>query len=229
MNYNTGINWNLFFNQVDLIHDDKPVYIKNFIPNPEKLASWEDVEKALNSYQTHWNLLKNNKKVNIPTHSAFWGEEYLDKNFIQNHIQKGKTFIILKYSIFNSYAKKICSEIENLFPVIADSHVYGSKGNSSTSLSHHYDRPSNFIIQTYGKCEWKIYLNSISSLIQENFPPLNPQKLTPLIEVVLSPGDILYIPSRFHHVALPTNPRLSVSIPCTPEVKGRWDKNYYKI
>jgi hypothetical protein len=229
MNYNTGINWDLFFNQVDLIHNDKPIYIKNFLPNPEKLASWDDVEKALNSYISKWDLIQNNKIVNIPLLPAKWGPGYLDKKFILNHIQKKETFSILYYSLLNSYANLICKEIEDLFPVITDIHVYGSKGNTSTSFPYHYDRPSNFIIQTYGECDWKVYNSSTSSLIQENFPILDPQKLTPIIETTLTPGDMLYIPARFHHAAFPNQPRLSASIPCYSGVKGRWDRNYYKI
>ena len=231
MNYNTGINWELFFDQVDLVHNDKPIYIPNFLPNPEKLVSWKDVEKFLNNYQpqSSWELIKNNKVLNIPTCTLKWGGDYPDKKFVKQHITQGETFIMLKYSIFNTYAKAICKEIEDLFPVVTDVHVYGSKGSTSTSFPYHYDTPSNFIIQAYGKCDWKIYNSSISSLIQENFPSLNPQKLNPIIEVTLTPGDMLYIPPRFHHASFPNQPRLSASIPCLPGTGGRWDKEYYKI
>jgi hypothetical protein len=229
MNYNTGINWDLFFDQVDLIHDDKPIYIKNFLPNPEKLASWEDVEKALNNYGAKWEIIKNNQNVNIPKNFLKWSEEYFDKSFIHNCINKGETFVIEKYSIQNDYARSICKEIEDLFPVITDIHVYGSKGNISTSFPYHYDLPANFIIQTYGECNWKVFNNSISTLLEITKYAPNPNKLTPIIETILTPGDMLYIPSRYHHAAFPNQSRLSASIPCYPGTEGRWDKNYYKI
>jgi ribosomal protein L16 Arg81 hydroxylase len=230
MNYNTDINWDLFFSQVDLIYDDKPLLIKNFIPNPESLASWKDVEKSLNGYELGWEIIENSKKINIPTLNIRWKNGgYFDKEFIYNNINQGKTFQITRYSTQNNYIRKICSEIETLFPVTTDAHLYGSKGNNSSSFPYHYDRPTNFIIQTYGECKWEVYSNTISLLFQEDFPRLDPTKLTPIIQTTLTPGDLLYIPSRFHHAAFPNQPRLSVSIPCFPGTVGRWDKTIYKL
>ena len=235
MNYNTNINWDLFFEKVDLYHNDKPILLKNFIPNPEELLSWKDVESLLNGYESHWEILKNQEKLLIPTKKSYWMPEggYADKQFLKNSIEEGKTFIISNYSIHKPYTRAICQEIESRFKVITDMHVYGSKGNSSTSFMHHYDNPCNFIIQTYGKCLWKVYDNQVSLLLhnhqEETFNAINPQKLNLIIEDELSPGDMIYLPSRLIHVALPNQPRLSVSIPCYPGTEGRWDKNYYKI
>tara|TARA_R110001592_G_scaffold356986_1_gene659587 strand:+ start:69 stop:764 length:696 start_codon:yes stop_codon:yes gene_type:complete len=231
MNYNTDINWDLFFNQVDLIQDDKPILLKNFIPNPEKLVSWKDVENALTNYEARWEIIKDNQKINIPTTFSKWGGEYFDKNFIYNCINEGKTFIIEKYSIQNDYARSICKALENLFPIITDIHVYGSKGKTSSSFPYHFDLPSNFIIQTYGECNWKVYSNRVSLLLSENKKPMNlyPDKLTPIIETTLIPGDVLYIPDKHYHAAFPNQPRLSASIPCYPGTKNRWNKSYYKL
>jgi ribosomal protein L16 Arg81 hydroxylase len=230
MSYNTDINWDLFFNQVDLLHGDKPILLKNFIPYPEKLVSWKDIEKSLNSYQTYWELIKDYNKLQIPLKKAYWKSEgYQDKKFIKDNIDKGNTFMIANYSIQNAYAGLLCKEIESIFPVVTDVHVYGSKGSNSTSFPYHYDEPANFIIQTYGECKWKVYNSFVSILIQGNHPPPNPQKLIPLIETTLTPGDMLYIPPRCYHAAFPDQPRLSASIPCYPGIEGRWDKEYYKI
>jgi len=230
MNYNTGINWDLFFDQVDLTHDDKPVHIPNFLPNPEKLLSWEDVENSLNNYVAYWELIKNQNKIQIPIKKPHWEfSGYQDKKFIKDNIDEGNTFVIGKYSIQNTYARLLCKEIELMFPVITDIHVYGSKGNSSTSFPYHYDGPANFIIQTYGKCKWVVYNSFVSTLIEQNFNLPNPQKLVPIIDTILTPGDMLYIPPRCYHAAFPDQPRLSASIPCHPGTEGRWDKEHYKI
>jgi len=229
MNYNTSINWDLFQNQADLIHNDKPILLKNFIPNPEKLLSWVDVENALNNYESNWEIIKNNEKINIPKENILWHGEYFNKKFIHDNINNGETFIIEKYSIQNSYIRSICKDLEFLFPVTTGAHVYGSKGTNSTSFPYHYDLPANFIIQTYGQCDWKIYKNSISLLFSNLNKPPNPDKLIPIIETTLFPGDMLYIPPRIYHAAFPNQSRLSVSIPCYNGIKGRWDKNYYQL
>tara|TARA_B110000503_G_scaffold16972_2_gene24401 strand:+ start:2905 stop:3597 length:693 start_codon:yes stop_codon:yes gene_type:complete len=229
INYETKIDWNRFFKEVDLIHNDQPILLENFIPNPENFLSWKEVENALNSYIFYWEIFDGFSKLDLPQEHSKYLPPYFSKESLQSHIKEGKTFIISKYSISNSYTKALCSEIESLFPVTVDMHVYGSKGNTSSSFPYHFDLPSNFIIQTYGECEWKVYSNFPSTLIQDSHPDLNIDKLDKVLHTTLKPGDMLYIPSRFYHAAFPNQPRLSVSIPCTPGVKGRVDKNYYEI
>ena len=229
MNYDTDINWSLFRNQIDLFYNDKPILLKNFIPNPEKLASWVDVEISLNNPHTHWELIENHFKINIPTNPTRWGGPRQDKRFIQNHIIQGKTFVIQQYSLQNNYTKLFCQKLEDLFPIVTDMHLYGSKSGTTSSFSPHFDFPANIIIPTYGECEFKVFSNSISILLEQTNHSPDITKLTPIIETTLSPGDMLYIPSRFYHVAQPNEPRLSVSIPCYPGITERWDKNYYKL
>ena len=229
INYETKIDWSRFFKEVDLIHNDQPILLKNFIPNTENLLSWKDVENVLNSYIFYWEIFDGFKKIDLPQENSHYLPSYFSKKPIQSYIKDGKTFIIGKYSIYNSYTKNLCSEIENLFPVTTEMHVYGSKGNKASSFHHHFDLPSNFIIQTYGECEWKVYSNSPSSLIQESNPNPNISQLDLKLHTTLKPGDMLYIPSKFYHAAFPNQPRLSISIPCYPGVEGRIDKNYYQI
>lgn len=230
MKYKSGINWNLFLNEVDLLHNDKPVYLKNFVPNYQNLLSWGDVESSLNNYQSEWEIINNRgHKVDIPLVKNQWSPPYQNKNFIHKHIQNGSTFTLSKYSVYNNYTKTLGSEIEDVFKVSSEMFVFGSKKESSPSFKPHYDEPSNFIIQIEGNTKWIVYSNTISELISN--PPIPPdfQKLSPLIETTLQPGDFLYIPSRCFHVAIPQSPRLSISIPCKPGTHGRIDKTIYKL
>ena len=63
---------------------------------------------------------------------------------------------------------------------------------------------------------------------------LRDDELDVAIDVELSPGDALYIPSRMYHCAYPTGKRLSMSIPCwnrfpTDPEENRIDRNMYRI
>ena len=54
------------------------------------------------------------------------------------------------------------------------------------------------------------------------------------IEVNLTPGDVLYIPSRAYHCAYPKGERISVSVPCwnklpSDEPTTQIDRNIYNI
>ena len=233
-NISTEANWSLFFQQVDLYQNDKPVLVKNFLPHPEKYLSWKDVQISLDGYYSHWEIIKNGIKQNIPKIPSRWHNEFYDKKFLSDSINNNDIFTILNYSIHNEYTRALCKEIEELFPVVAEIHVYGSKGNTSSSFPQHYDMPSNFIIQAYGECKWEVYSNSISNLLEaSNYTPSDLTQFTPLIQTTLKPGDMIYIPSRTYHAAFPDQPRLSISIPCHSSIStgadGRVDKNYFKI
>ena len=63
---------------------------------------------------------------------------------------------------------------------------------------------------------------------------LNEDMLDVAIDVVLKPGDALYIPARTFHVAYPTSRRLSMSIPCWNKISTESptlavDRTYYPI
>ena len=107
--------------------------------------------------------------------------------------------------------------------------------NVFTSFPPHADNPANFIIQTYGETDWVVFDNRISQLL-DSYDVGTVDELTPIVEVRLKPGDMLYLPSRIYHCAYPDEPRLSMSIPCMPlgplNRSGdvlTLDKNYYKL
>jgi ribosomal protein L16 Arg81 hydroxylase len=231
MNYNTGINWDLFKNQVDLIHNDKPIFIKNLLPNPERYVTKKEIEKALNQYQVQWNIIgKDGSEIEIPEYWNAWhGYPIQDKSFIHNKIKEGCTFIINKYRIHNNFTQTLCLEIEKNFHGIQnDLHVYGGFGDKMSSFDPHFDNHSVMIFQVIGECPWIVYNNQQSTLISSN-PAINPSKLTPYIEVNMTPGDFLYIPERWIHFASPKEERISITVSC-PQNKGNgWDKNYYKL
>ena len=49
----------------------------------------------------------------------------------------------------------------------------------------------------------------------------------PIIDVILNPGDILYIPKMMYHKADPFEKRVSISIPCVPGTP--MDRNYFEL
>ena len=75
-----------------------------------------------------------------------------------------------------------------------------------------------------------LFKNKISNLLSLE-PVVDNHQLEPIIETKLKPGDLLYVPSRHYHCALPKSPRLSISIPClslNPAII-QTDPNTYKI
>ena len=246
MNYNTNINWDLFFDQIDLIYNDKPVFVQNFLPDYEKYISWQDVENSLNYYNYRWSIIENSSRINIPEYADSNNKSSQNKSFISHHINQGNTFIIGDFSIHNFLIKGLCQEIENIFPEIACGvNVFGSKTTTTTSsFKPHSDKHPIFVFNIAGECDWTLYKNQSSYLLGHHDLNIlvNEKDLSPSLEITLSPGDMLYIPQKVYHLAKPkdTEPyRLSLSV-CGFDHKlssngqllsknMKIDKNHYQI
>ena len=197
---------------------DGPFVVKNFLKNVEDYLNWDTLNEAINTDIVEWELIDKDtqKFIEIPQNSPFWtGIRQQDKQFILDYVNNGSTFLITRCCILNDNLKSLVSDIQKAFPVTCDIHIYGSKGTNSKSFYPHSDRPNNFIIQAIGDTDWIVFKNRISNMLSYEYYEPKREELIPALEVTLSPGDLLYIPPRAYHAALPNMPRLSMSIPCT--------------
>jgi len=222
-----------FKKQSNLFLNDNPLYLKNIFPTPEKYLSWHDVEQCLNYPELFdFEVIDphTNSKIEIPSYRKTWVWSKLvqDKSFIFDKINNGFGLVILNYGSYNDITNQLLKYFEQEFYVNAAIHVYCNiKENGSFFI--HEDYPSNFIIQVEGTTPWKVYNNRLSNLyptgIMNNF--IKEKDLSVALDVVLEPGDVLYIPSRMYHYAKPCNKRLSMSIPCWNKYKT--DPEHFSI
>ena len=196
---------------------DGPFVVKNFLKNVEDYLNWNTLNEAINNDVVEWRLIEEEAKENfeIPCSGPFWtGIRQQNKQFILDHVNNESTFLISKCYKLNDNIKSLVSDIQEVFHVASDIHIYGSKGTNSKSFIPHSDRPNNFIIQAIGDTDWIVFKNRISNMLLHEYYEPKREELITALEVTLSPGDLLYIPPRTYHVALPSMPRLSMSIPC---------------
>jgi hypothetical protein len=229
----TGIDWNLFISQVDLIHDDKPLYIPNFLPNPYNYVTWKNIEDYLNFSQGYFLIFDEIQGLkDPPLIDSLYNLKTQDKKYIHDHIIQGLSFSFQGHGMIHPYASALCSEINDRFFVNSDSQIIGSFKSSSKSFPIHLDSNPIFIFQSQGVIEWTLYDNKVTNLGGRNYinKSLNPDKLTNPKTYTLSPGDFLYVPERMYHKIKVKSPRLTLSINCFREDKGiNLDKNYYEI
>jgi Cupin superfamily protein len=211
-------------NKVNFDYDDRPGYWPGLIKNPSQYITWKDVEDCINRPEL-WDfeiIDEYNNKVNIPSSKKVWQYigETQDKAFLANAVNSGQTAVITNYGFKNDYTNHLLHTFEQIFNVHAAIHVYcGLSGGKSFSI--HDDYPANFIIQADGETHWKVFNNRISYLYGTGRMngKLTDDMLDVAIDVVLKPGDVLYIPARTFHVAYPDSKRISMSIPCWNKLK----------
>jgi hypothetical protein len=212
--------------------NDNPIHKSIGSDYASNLVNWNVVEECLNLNLFKFEIISNSSKQNIYQTNYFWySTPVQDKNYIFNSILSGATFVLLEYR--NKYTSELLYEIEKNFDVVCDAHVYGGISTNSKSFSPHVDIPSNFIVQVEGETLWRIYKNTASDLFsQEEINSTSTRNDLELdFEVMMTPGDILYIPARRFHEAIPNGKRLSISIPCRSKKYDRsvlnLDRNYY--
>lgn len=224
-------------NEANFLYQDRGYYFPDLISNPSEFLTWKDVEECLNNpaFYEFEMINHDSAKVNIDRYVRAWIPEkkVLDHRQLVEHVNHGHTLIIMNYGFHNRNTQQLLNTFERIFDVDAAIHVYGGL-EGSKSFKIHDDYPCNFIIQVEGNTRWKIYKNRISSLYKTGTQQheIKDELLDVDVDVVLKPGDALYIPARAYHCAFPTEKRLSMSIPCWPRMPGSnqtFDRNFYKV
>lgn len=199
--------------------DQEPKFLGKLIDNVYDYVTWDTVEYCLNNPQFYpVEMLCDGKKLDIPKHMNCWLPAPInDKRFVFDNVNRGNTFVLLNYSHYNSYTTLLTKELAEKFDVFPDIHVYGGLAGS-VSFGIHKDIPPNIIIQAYGETPWKIWKD-------RNDPPV--------IDLILKPGEVLYVPGNLYHAAIPSGQRVSMSIPCWPNLNmagfTKTNRDFYNI
>ena len=181
--------------------------------------TWDDCENAINQSVYNGNLkFINFDKLTISPNfldqtGYCWSDTTSNINEISEFFNSGYAFVLHKMSCYNKSLSYICSKVESKFNAQADFHLYGGLKPFSCSFGIHIDQPHNLIFQTHGACAWTIYKEKFKSM-QEVFEYLkNGGEFTPILEKIMDPGDVLYIPPQQAHLCTPLEKRLSFSMP----------------
>lgn len=114
---------------------------------------------------------------------------------------------IVRGSCVTPNVRQLIEEVEDDHNVDAQSHIYIGK-YGSRSFSIHADNPNNLIVQCIGKSKVTVY-NEYSD-VAGTFPNAD---VSIKEQVILEPGNSIYIPSLQYHLFEPLTDRLSISIP----------------
>ena len=215
--------------------DDAPQYWQGVIDDPSLFATYKDLEYCLNNpqfFDIQFVDRISGTYVQLPEFERCWSRPHMEQKDLVDCWNHGHNLVINNFDQIDRKRQEICQNVEETFPQIrASMHIYAG-ARDCKSFKIHEDHANNFILQVDGETHWRVYNNRASNLVKE-LPDWNlkHEDLDCKIDVILKPGDLLYIPARCYHQALPESKRLSVSIPMQhgyPHLKPR-DRRLYEI
>ena len=221
----------------NLFIKDRAIHFSNLLDNPSQLLSWDKVEDCINNTVFYeFEIIDGGEKAYISRQERAWvsNKEVQSSKEIARYISDGKTFIITNYGYHSRETQELLKVFESEFDVDCAMHAYGGiKGSKSFNI--HNDFPPVFVFQIDGQTNWKVFKNRVSDLYLPSSygqETISDEDLELDLEVLLKPGDALYIPSRCYHCASPDGRRLSISIPCWTKalnLNRSADRYYYHI
>lgn len=108
---------------------------------------------------------------------------------------------------------RLCRGLEAFFyqPFQANAYLTppGNKG-----FGAHFDVHDVFVLQIAGRKAWKVYRPAVSLPFSDQLQPVSVRGASPLLEAVLEPGDLLYLPRGWAHDgrAVDGEPSLHISL-----------------
>jgi ribosomal protein L16 Arg81 hydroxylase len=203
--------------------------------SPSDILSWAEIENYLNNPyfytrdQVHI-IDKTGKIKNLEEKKYPWSENYsrLSSKEVIDNINSGKSFYLGNFNKFSKRCNNLSKEIqENILNINLDFHIYGGITSYSESFSIHRDYANNIIMQIDGESHWKVY-NSDPFIEERSL--FTDEKINLLIDYVLKPGDLLYIPEGNYHKCNPLGKRMSISACFVQKQEELFvDTNWYSL
>jgi ribosomal protein L16 Arg81 hydroxylase len=182
----------------------------------QQIISWKDLENYLNNPYIHSDdieIIDNNGfKLSLNKIYTPYTQQYkISPAQIFDLINKNYSFILLNMNRFNEKMNDLAIEVEENIEddIQLDFHLYCGIDSDSKSFKAHSDLSHNIIMQVEGISRWKIW--DWNTGCQSMIPKNKESTAEIIIDEMLTPGDILYIPAGIVHKCIPQGKRISIS------------------
>jgi hypothetical protein len=172
---------------------------------------WRDLDTLLNQIEPKDPLFK--LYADGPVPPAAYTEEVMELGMrrrklvldrFSHFMAGGATLVLNRLEGCSTSAQTLCHDVERYtgFPTTGNGYItFGGKG----TFGQHWDVHDVFAVQLIGRKRWRVYEPTFayplsthgSDQAQSRCPP------TPVLDCVLEPGDLLYIPRGWWHQATP--------------------------
>ena len=180
------------------------------------LFSWKELELLINLrplMSTDRVVLLHSKKGyewNLDTWST---QDSVPASVIKEVLETGFLYI-KEASRFTRKINELAKEIEKEYGYQTDAHIYATLNpDLPHPLGAHIDDNDNVIVQCEGATNWKVWDKmDVIPDSRKDWVNLDLDK-SPALDVTLLPGDAVWIPKYYPHLATSEDDRLSVSFP----------------
>ena len=183
------------------------------------LLNWKGLETIINTRPllTRWRVRVpiEDKEFTWPIDKWMTEPETYPASVMKELIDT-KTFYILDASKFTKKLNDFCKNIEETYKKCCDAHIYICKNlKQDHPFGIHFDYVDNIIVQCEGTTNFRVWDSSLIDPMGSN------QKLTfvddeeddTLLDVIMEPGDAIWVPKHCPHQAISKTERFSVSFP----------------
>jgi hypothetical protein len=112
----------------------------------------------------------------------------------------GYTVVVNNYQQKSARIAAFCREVEKFFCFRCNANLYVT-GPHCKGLDAHYDDQDVFVMQLAGQKTWRVYSGGPLLPLEDEPYHCPDAAALPFVEVMLRPGDVLYLPRGFIHDA----------------------------
>jgi ribosomal protein L16 Arg81 hydroxylase len=194
--------------------EQQPLVVQREQPDYyEGLFSMEDVEHIVSSTGIRYpgiRLVKNGSPLPTSSYTSnlSWGSAVFtnlaETAQVLDAYRHGATLILQALHRNWKPLARFCRTLEHYFSYPVQANAYLTP-ESSQGFAPHYDTHDVFVLQVAGHKHWRIYDSPV--LLPDRTLPYSASGAAPgelLHELVLEPGDLIYLPRGFIHEALTT-------------------------
>lgn len=205
----------------------KPFYMKDQIHD---IFSWKELEQLLNlrPFCSTNRLIPYRIKEQTWPNQAWLSSVNTWPPSILKKILNETMFYFSDASRVNKKVNQLCKELERTLGLPTDAHIYFNVSEHlDQGFKIHWDYSHNLIVQVTGTTNFKIWDFEKED---ENIREVDELDRDPIIDVIMNPGDLVFVPVFHWHRAVSLTKRCSISFPSIVDTKLEMqDRNWIKL
>jgi ribosomal protein L16 Arg81 hydroxylase len=128
----------------------------------------------------------------------------LDKPVVYSQLRAGATLVINRIEAHSLECRRLCADVSRFAGLTTTSNAYLSFSGTGT-FGKHWDTHDVFAIQLFGRKRWMVFAPTFPLPLSHHTSDSASQEAigSAQLDVVLDPGDVLYLPRGWWHQAIP--------------------------